>query len=290
MQIDHETGHADEFLPMTLDAPTAVQAVSQTNVYAHAPGRAPLRSARVSPAVCAINVSAGASSTARDTVAAMLRPHDAISPAVSAAAGHLLGYARVSTAEQDPALQLDALQAAGCARVWVEHASGARTQRPRLQEVLEHLLPGDTLVVWRLDRLGRSIADLIAIAEALKARDVGLRSLQESIDTTSPGGQLIFHIFGALAEFERELIRERTRAGLDAARARGRRGGRRSVMTPAKIAAARQMYDSREHTVEAIARALGVSRATIYRALGRRPAQSAAPGTVLADDGSRRTF
>ena len=197
---------------------------------------------------------------------------------MSAAAGHLLGYARVSTAEQDPALQLDALQAAGCARVWVEHASGARTQRPRLQEVLEHLLPGDTLVVWRLDRLGRSIGDLIAIAQALKARDVGLRSLQESIDTTSPGGQLVFHIFGALAEFERELIRERTRAGLEAARARGRHGGRRSVMTPAKTAAARQMYDSREHTVEAIARALGVSRATIYRALGDR-ARGAPPPT-----------
>ena len=190
---------------------------------------------------------------------------------MSAGGGHLLGYARVSTAQQDPALQLDALCAAGCARVWTEHASGARTQRPQLQALLEHVLAGDTLVVWRLDRLGRSIRDLIDIAQTLKQRDVGLRSLQESIDTTSAGGQLIFHIFGALAEVERELIGERTRAGLDAARARGRHGGRRSVMPPAKITAARQMYDSREHTVEAIAHALGVSRATIYRALDDRP-------------------
>ena len=201
---------------------------------------------------------------------------------MSAGGGHLLGYARVSTAQQDPALQLDALRAAGCARVWTEHASGARTQRPQLQDLLEHLLAGDTLVVWRLDRLGRSIRDLIDIAQTLKQRDVGLRSLQESIDTTSAGGQLIFHIFGALAEFERELIGERTRAGLDAARARGRHGGRRSVMTPAKITAARQMYDSREHTVEAIARALGVSRATIYRALADEPRGATRKPTAAA--------
>lgn len=190
---------------------------------------------------------------------------------MSSGGGHLLGYARVSTTQQDPALQLDALRAAGCARVWTEYASGARTQRPLLHDLLDHVLAGDTLVVWSLDRLGRSMRDLIDIAQTLKQRDVGLRSLRQSIDTTSAGGQLIFHMFGALAEFERDLISERTRAGLDAARARGRHGGRRSVMTPAKIAAARQMYDSREHTVEAIGRALDVSRATIYRALGDQP-------------------
>jgi DNA invertase Pin-like site-specific DNA recombinase len=129
------------------------------------------------------------------------------------------------------------------------------------------LRAGDTLVVWKLDRLGRSLKHLIDTLRDLAQRDVGFRSLTEGIDTTTAGGRLIFHVFGALAEFERDLIRERTHAGLSAARARGRRGGRPTVMTPEKSSIARQMYESREHTVDAIARTIGVSRATVYRSL-----------------------
>lgn len=178
-----------------------------------------------------------------------------------------LGYARVSTAEQDAALQVDALQAAGCDRVFVETASGAKADRPELARVLEQLRAGDTLLIWRLDRLGRSMPELIKITNELAGRDVGLRSLQEHIDTSTAAGNLIFHVFAALAEFERALIRERTTAGLQAARARGRHGGRPVVLTPAKRAAAQVMYDSREHSVSAIATAVGVSRATLYRSL-----------------------
>jgi DNA invertase Pin-like site-specific DNA recombinase len=134
--------------------------------------------------------------------------------------GHLLGYARVSTMDQDLALQQDALTAAGCYRIFADTASGALDARPSLAEVVNQLRPGDTLVVWRLDRLGRSIRHLIDFLADLDRREVGFRSLTESIDTTSPGGRLVFHLFAALAEFERELIRERTLAGLAAARAR----------------------------------------------------------------------
>src|SRR4051794_34909550 len=123
--------------------------------------------------------------------------------------GHLLGYARVSTSEQDPALQQDALSAAGCARVYTDVASGVRDDRPQLERLLDRLEAGDTVVVWRLDRLGRSLRHLIETVTALQARGVGFRSLQESIDTTTAGGRLIFHVFGALAEFERDLIRDR---------------------------------------------------------------------------------
>lgn len=179
----------------------------------------------------------------------------------------LIGYARVSTIEQNPALQLDALQAAGCMRVFTEEASGAAAERPELARALDHLRAGDTLVVWKLDRLGRSLRHLIDTVRGLEERGVGFRSLQEQVDTTTPGGRLVFHVFGALAEFERDLIRERTHAGLAAARARGRRGGRPSVMTAEKLSVARQMYDSREHTVATIATTLGVSRATVYRSL-----------------------
>jgi len=181
----------------------------------------------------------------------------------------LLGYARVSTADQAPELQLDELRAAGCMRIWTDHATGTRAERPQLARVLDHMRPGDTLVVWRLDRLARSLGDLIALARRLDEDGVGLRSLREQIDTTTPGGRLIFHVFGALAEFEGDLTRERTHAGLAAARARGRRGGRKPALTPAKINAARQMHAARQHTVNEIAQALGVSRASIYRALAK---------------------
>jgi len=193
----------------------------------------------------------------------------------------LLGYARVSTADQRPELQLDALRAAGCARVFVDTASGALDTRPELARALDHLRPGDTRVVWKLDRLGRSLRHLIETLGALEQRGVGFRSLQESLDTTTPGGRLVFHLFGALAEFERDLIRQRTQAGLAAARARGRTGGRPPSLTPTKIALARQLYDARQHTLAEIARTLGVSRASIYRHLaaerGAAPADPARP-------------
>jgi DNA invertase Pin-like site-specific DNA recombinase len=181
--------------------------------------------------------------------------------------GDLLGYARVSTVEQNTRLQTDALKSAGCCRVFTDRASGALDERQQLAKLFDQLRPGDTLVVWRLDRLGRSLRHLIDTVNALAERKIGFRSLTENIDTTTSGGKLVFHIFGALAEFERELIGERTRAGLEAARARGRRGGRPTVMTPDKVATARQMYDSKGFTVEAIARVVGVSRASIYRHL-----------------------
>ena len=183
--------------------------------------------------------------------------------------GHLLGYARVSTLDQDASLQHDALAAAGCWRTWTDHASGKLDQRPELDAVLEALRPGDTLVVWKLDRLGRSLRHLIETVAALDERGVAFRSLTESIDTSTPGGRLIFHIFGALAEFERALIVERTKAGLAAARARGRKGGRRTVMTPERIDTARQLLDAGGMTAAQIAATLGVSRSAMYRALSK---------------------
>ena len=182
--------------------------------------------------------------------------------------GDLLGYARVSTTEQKAHLQTDALKKAGCIRVWTDKASGSLDHRPKLEAVLDHLRLGDTLIVWRLDRLGRNLRHLIATVNDLAAAGVGFRSLTEGIDTTTPSGRLTFHLFGALAEFERELIRERTAAGLAAARARGRSGGRPRAMIPEKLAVARQMYDSRRHTLAAIGAVVGVSRSTLYRYLG----------------------
>jgi len=183
--------------------------------------------------------------------------------------GHLLGYARVSTAEQNPDLQVDELTAVGCFRVWTDQASGVLDRRPQLEEVLGQLRPGDTLVVWRLDRLGRSLRHLIDTVTRLDERGVGFRSLRESIDTTTAGGRLVFHLFGALAQFEREIIRDRTVAGLAAARARGRVGGRPSKLTAEQVRQARRMYDARELTVEQIGTVLGVSRTSIYRALSK---------------------
>ena len=181
--------------------------------------------------------------------------------------GHLLVYARVSTAGQDTSGQIDALNAAGCARIFVEHASGAKTERVELAKLLDQALPGDVVCVVRLDRLGRSLPHLIETVTSLDTRGIGFRSLSENFDTTTAGGRLIFHVFGALAEFERELIRERTNAGLTAARARGRVGGRPSVMTPEKVKAAQTMHNTRDSTIAAIASVLGVSRAPIYRHL-----------------------
>lgn len=183
---------------------------------------------------------------------------------------HLLGYARVSTTAQDPALQHDVLAAAGCYRVWTDTASGAMTVRPALDDVLERLGPGDVLVVWRLDRLARSLRHLRQLIDQLTSRGVGFRSLTESIDTTTATGRLVLHLFGALGEFERALLRERTAAGLAAATARGRRGGRPTVMTPTKLAAAQSLL-AQKHSVAATAAAVGVSRASLYRALNQHP-------------------
>ncbi len=178
-----------------------------------------------------------------------------------------IGYARVSTHEQDESLQLDALQKAGADRIFVDRVSGAVQDRPGLTSALDCARHGDSLLVWRLDRLGRSLRHLIDVVRDLEGRGVELVSLTEQIDTSTPGGRLIFHVFGALAEFERDLIRERTHAGLAAARARGRVGGRKPALTPQKAAIARRLYDGKEHTVAEIAKVLGVSRATIYRHL-----------------------
>ncbi len=179
-----------------------------------------------------------------------------------------IGYARVSTGEQTLHLQLDALQSAGCDKIYQETASGAKADRPVLEEVLSYIRAGDTLVVWRLDRLGRSLEHLIDVVAALAERGVGFKSLTEQIDTTTPGGKLIFHVFGALAEFERDLIRERTQAGLAAARARGRLGGRPKKLTdPKQLELARSLYAGGQIDVATICRTLGISRATLYRAV-----------------------
>ena len=179
----------------------------------------------------------------------------------------LVGYARVSTQDQRPALQLDALKAAGCEKVFREKASGAQRDRPQLVAAIDYMRDGDALVVWKLDRLARSMKQLIETVEGLEARGIGFRSLTEAIDTTTSGGKLVFHIFGALAEFERSIIRERTRAGLDAAKARGRTGGRPKKLTDSDLKAAKAMLADDDFTVDEVAQRMGVSPATLYRYL-----------------------
>jgi DNA invertase Pin-like site-specific DNA recombinase len=190
-----------------------------------------------------------------------------------------IGYARVSTAEQDLALQLDALRQAGCTRIFEDRGvSGARADRPGLAQALGYVREGDTLVIWKLDRLGRSMAHLIETVNDLEKRGVGLRSITEAIDTTTPNGRLIFHLFGALGQFERDLIRERTRAGLAAAAARGRKGGRKPVVTSEKLKRARTLIDGGLTVREAAAR-LKVGKTAPYEALA---AEQAAPATAAA--------
>jgi DNA invertase Pin-like site-specific DNA recombinase len=177
----------------------------------------------------------------------------------------LIGYARVSTQDQNPQLQIDALNQQGCTKIFTEHASGAQRDRPQLKAALEYLREGDTLVVWKLDRLARSIKQLIETIEDLEKRGIGFRSVTESIDTTTPGGKLVFHIFGSLAEFERALIKERTKAGLVAARARGKVGGRPKALGAKELAAAKAMLRDPDLRVEDVAEQLQVSPATLYR-------------------------
>ena len=179
----------------------------------------------------------------------------------------LLGYARVSTDNQTTGLQLDALQAAGCERVFSETGSRAAADRPVLAEALSDMRSGDTLVVWRLDRLGRSLPHLIEVVQRLEGVGVGLRSLSEGIDTTTANGRLIFQLFGALAQFERELMRERTHPGLAAARARGRKGGRPPKLDDEKIRIAKRLLKDPETTVSEVARTLGVHRSTLHKAI-----------------------
>src|SRR5512144_3076697 len=200
----------------------------------------------------------------------------------------LVGYARVSTLEQPVALQQDALTKAGCERIFTDTASGSRTDRSGLDQSLSFLRDGeDILVVWRLDRLGRSLGHLIDTIGMLQDRGIGFKSLQEQIDTTTSGGKLVFHVFGALAEFERDLIRERTQAGLDAARARGRFGGRPKALDPRKAAIAQALYNDKTNTIADICRTLRISRATLYRSITPGPhrarPETAPPGAAPPD-------
>jgi len=181
----------------------------------------------------------------------------------------LIGYARVSTADQQANLQVDALREVGCESIYEEVVSGIAKARPRLEECLRHLRQGDTLIVWRLDRLGRSLKDLVAIVSDLDRQKIGFKSLTESIDTTTAGGKLIFHIFGSLAEFERSLLSERTKAGLKAARARGRMGGRRPKMSKPDVKKAAAMLADPSITKTEVARHFAVTRTTLDAALKR---------------------
>jgi DNA invertase Pin-like site-specific DNA recombinase len=177
------------------------------------------------------------------------------------------GYARVSTYDQNPALQMDALEKAKSDHVFQEKRTGTTSNRPVLRDCLKNLRPGDTLIVWKLDRLARSLRDLVNIVDDFDKRGIHFRSLTEDIDTGTPGGKLIFHIFGALAEFEHGLITERTREGLKAARARGVRSGPPPKLSMQQKAHARQLIEAGEHSRSQIAEIVGVSRSTLYRAL-----------------------
>lgn len=179
----------------------------------------------------------------------------------------IIGYARVSTSKQDTTLQIDALTTAGCERIYQEYKSGKSKDRPELTRCLDALREGDVLIVWRLDRLGRSLKDLIEIVSELESKGVGFQSLNESIDTTSSSGKLIFHVFAALSEFERSLIQERTKAGLAAARARGRKGGRPKKMSTDQVRKARAMLTDPMLTKSEVAKHFGVSRVTLNAAL-----------------------
>ena len=192
-------------------------------------------------------------------------------PAAAPAAGARLGYARVSTEDQNLDLQRDALAQASCRQVYEEKASGKGADRPELDHVLADLRPGDTLVVWRLDRLGRNLADLVRIVSDLRNKGVGFESLTERIDTVTATGELVFHLFASLAQFERNLIRERTRAGLASARARGRKGGRPPKLGAKELHEIRALLRDPGVTVSSVAKRYGVSRVTLYAHLNAPP-------------------
>lgn len=180
-----------------------------------------------------------------------------------------IGYARVSTTDQNPNAQRDALKAAGCEKIVSEKISGAATKRPKFEKLLRSLNAGDVLTVWRLDRVGRSLPHLLDVVSDLKIRNVGFQSLNETIDTTTANGELIFHLFASMAQFERSLIVERTQAGLAAAKKRGARLGRPPALNTAQVKHAQKLIDSGERP-SAVAASLGVSRATLYRALSQQ--------------------
>ncbi|MDD5267570.1 MAG: recombinase family protein [Methylococcales bacterium] len=184
-----------------------------------------------------------------------------------------LGYARVSTKDQHLELQIDALTKAGCEKIYQDIASGARTERPALNEMINHLRPGDVLVIWKLDRLGRSLNHLIGLVNDLMKKNIGLQSLHDPIDTTTAQGRLSFNLFASLAEFERDLIRERTQAGLSAARARGRNGGRPKGIpqkAEATACAAETLYKEGRLSVNEISEKLGIAKSTLYAYLRHR--------------------
>ena len=177
----------------------------------------------------------------------------------------LIGYARVSKHEQNLDLQLDALKQAGCTKIFTDKISSLKEERKGLTETLDYLRSGDTLVVWKLDRLGRTLKQLIELVGLFNKKGIGFKSLKETIDTTTSTGKLVFHIFAALAEFERDIIHERTRAGLEAARARGRKGGRPTVIDAQKLQLARRLYESKKVSVTEICKTVHISRSTFYR-------------------------
>jgi DNA invertase Pin-like site-specific DNA recombinase len=178
-----------------------------------------------------------------------------------------VGYARVSRQDQNPQMQRRELREAGCERIFEERISSRKESRAELERALEYCRQGDVLVVWKLDRLGRSLKELIELVGRLQERGVEFRSLRESLDTTTPAGKLVFHVFASLAEFERDIIRERTMAGLEAARARGKKGGRKRVMDERKIALAARLMKDRDVPISEVCGAVDVSRATLYRYL-----------------------
>jgi DNA invertase Pin-like site-specific DNA recombinase len=180
-----------------------------------------------------------------------------------------IGYARVSTQDQNLDLQNDALKAAGCENIYTDKMSGAKTERPGLEKIMSFIRKGDTLVVWKLDRLGRSLTHLIKVMTLFNERGVYFKSVQESLDTSTPGGKLIFHVFGALAEFERDIIRERTMAGLAAARARGRVGGRPRKLSKKQVTLAKKLMNDINIPIAEICETLRISKATLYRYVGR---------------------
>lgn len=179
----------------------------------------------------------------------------------------LIGYARISTQDQNIDLQEDALKKSGCEKIFQDTASGSKADRPGLNDALQFARNGDTIVVWKLDRLGRSLRNLIDTITLLHQREIGFKSIQENLDTTTSAGKMVFHIIGALAEFERDIIRERTRAGLVAARARGRKGGRPRAMNEKKIAMAKTLHNDKSLSVSEICKALGVKKTTFYKYL-----------------------
>ena len=184
-----------------------------------------------------------------------------------------IGYARVSTKEQNLALQLDALEKEGCKKIFQEKISGAKADRPELKKLIDQLREGDVIITWKLDRLGRSLRDLVNLMNDIQDKGAGLKSLNDSIDTTTPHGKLTFHLFASLAEFERDIIRERTRAGLEAARARGRKGGRPKGLSKAaqdKAMIAETLYVNGNKSITEICKHLGIARSTLYKYLKYR--------------------